>query len=82
MQAVIPIMREHGGGMIINISSMVSKMRIPGLAAYAATKSALNMLSDTARVELARKISTSSPCSHVMTRDRFPEEFPGKPRTA
>ena len=53
MQAVIPVMREQGGGLIINVSSMVSKMRIPGLAAYAATKSALNMISDTARVELA-----------------------------
>lgn len=53
MQAVIPIMRVHGGGIIINVSSMVSKMRIPGLAGYAATKSALNMMSDTARGELA-----------------------------
>ena len=53
MQAVIPIMREHGGGIIINVSSMVSKMHIPSLSAYAATKSALNMISDTARVELA-----------------------------
>ena len=53
MQAAIPVMREQGGGLIINVSSMVSKMRIPGLAAYAATKVALNMLSDTARVELA-----------------------------
>lgn len=53
MQAVIPVMREHGGGIIINISSMVSKMNIPGLAAYASTKSALNMLSDTACIELA-----------------------------
>ncbi|HEX3642621.1 MAG TPA: SDR family oxidoreductase, partial [Ktedonobacteraceae bacterium] len=53
MQAVIPIMREQGGGLIINVSSMVSKMHIPGLAAYAATKAALNMLSDTAREELA-----------------------------
>lgn len=53
MQAVIPIMREHGGGIIINVSSMVSKMRIPSLGVYAATKSALNMLSDTARIELA-----------------------------
>ncbi len=53
MQAVITIMREQGGGLIINVSSMVSKMHIPGLAAYAATKAALNMLSDTARVELA-----------------------------
>jgi short-subunit dehydrogenase len=31
---------------------MVSKMHIPGLGAYAATKAALNILSDTARQEL------------------------------
>jgi short-subunit dehydrogenase len=55
MQAAIPLMREHGGGIIINVSSMVSKMRIPALGAYAATKAALNMLSDTARVELAEE---------------------------
>jgi NAD(P)-dependent dehydrogenase (short-subunit alcohol dehydrogenase family) len=53
MQAVIPIMRKQGGGLIINVSSMVSKMHFAGLAAYAATKAALNMLSDTARGELA-----------------------------
>lgn len=53
IQAVVPYMRQAGGGMIINISSMVSKMRLPGLGTYAATKTALNMLSDTARVELA-----------------------------
>jgi NAD(P)-dependent dehydrogenase (short-subunit alcohol dehydrogenase family) len=52
MQAVIPKMRQNGGGVIINISSMVSKMHIPGLGAYAATKAALNLLSDTARQEL------------------------------
>jgi NAD(P)-dependent dehydrogenase (short-subunit alcohol dehydrogenase family) len=53
MQAAIPVMRRGGGGLIINVSSMVSKMRIPGLGAYAATKVALNMVSETARVELA-----------------------------
>jgi short-subunit dehydrogenase len=53
MQAVIPKMRTGGGGLIINVSSMVSKMRLPGLGTYAATKAALNLLSDTARVELA-----------------------------
>ncbi|MCE1253505.1 MAG: SDR family oxidoreductase, partial [Anaerolineae bacterium] len=53
MQAAIPTLRRQGGGIIINISSMVSKMHIPGLGAYAATKTALNMLSDTARGELA-----------------------------
>jgi short-subunit dehydrogenase len=53
MQAAIPVMRQAGGGLILNISSMVSKMQIPGLAGYASTKSALNMLSATARGELA-----------------------------
>ncbi len=53
MQAVIPRMRKSGGGMIVNVSSMVSKMHIPGLAGYAASKAALNILSETARHELA-----------------------------
>jgi short-subunit dehydrogenase len=52
MQAVIPIMREEKAGMILNISSMVSKNYYPGLAAYASTKYALNALSLTAREEL------------------------------
>jgi len=45
-------MKEAGGGVIVNISSMVSKLHIPGLGAYAATKAALNLLSETARYEL------------------------------
>jgi NAD(P)-dependent dehydrogenase (short-subunit alcohol dehydrogenase family) len=53
MQAVLPKMHQGGGGVIINVSSMVSRMHIPGLAAYAATKAALNVLTETARVELA-----------------------------
>ena len=53
MQAAIPVLRQRGGGLIINVTSMVSKMALPGLAGYAATKCALNSLSDTARVELA-----------------------------
>ena len=53
IQAAVPRMRAAGGGLIVNVSSMVTKMTLPGLAAYAATKAALNMLSATARVELA-----------------------------
>jgi NADP-dependent 3-hydroxy acid dehydrogenase YdfG len=52
IQAAVPIMRKRGGGIIINVSSMVSKMRLHGIGAYAATKAALNMLSDTSRGEL------------------------------
>lgn len=53
MQAVVPKMKEQGGGVIINISSTVSKMAIPGIGTYASTKYALNGLSLTARNELA-----------------------------
>ncbi len=53
MQASVPQMRAQGGGLIVNVSSMVSKMSIPGLGGYASTKAALNMLSNTARGELA-----------------------------
>jgi short-subunit dehydrogenase len=52
MQTAVPKMRSGGGGLILNISSMVSKMNIPGLSAYAATKAALNLISGTARREL------------------------------
>lgn len=52
MQAVIPAMRRQGGGAIVNVSSMTSRMVLGGIGAYAATKSALNMLSQVARREL------------------------------
>ena len=53
IQAAVPAMRRNGGGIIVNISSMTSKMAIPGLGLYASTKGALNVLSATARAELA-----------------------------
>jgi NAD(P)-dependent dehydrogenase (short-subunit alcohol dehydrogenase family) len=53
MQAVVPHMRKQGGGSIVNVSSNVSKMAIPTIGAYAATKYALNGLTLTARAELA-----------------------------
>lgn len=54
MQAVLPIMRSNGGGAIVNISSGTSRRVIPGVGPYAATKAALNTLTDVARAELAR----------------------------
>jgi short-subunit dehydrogenase len=53
MQAVIPPMRRQGGGAIVNVSSMTSRMVLPGVGGYSATKSALNMLSQVGRRELA-----------------------------
>lgn len=53
MQAVLPVMRRQGGGAIVNISSGTSRMVLPGVGAYAATKCALNMLTQVARAEFA-----------------------------
>ena len=53
MQCVIPMMRQQGGGVIINISSGLSKRIAPGVGLYASTKYALNAITLTARLELA-----------------------------
>lgn len=54
MQAVIPSMRQQGGGLILNISAPLGQMPfIPSLGAYASTKAALTVMSLTARTELA-----------------------------
>jgi len=42
MQAIVPIMRDGGGGAIVNVSSGSSRTVLPGVGAYAATKAALN----------------------------------------
>jgi short-subunit dehydrogenase len=59
MEAIIPLMREQKPleglrGMIVNVSSMVSKNYFPYLGGYASTKYALNGLSLTARTEVAK----------------------------
>jgi short-subunit dehydrogenase len=52
MQQVIPLMRNEGGGAIINISSGAALMRLPNMSPYSSLKSALAVLSLTAREEL------------------------------
>jgi NADP-dependent 3-hydroxy acid dehydrogenase YdfG len=52
MQAVIPLMRDQGGGSIVNVSSGTVFSVVPLSGAYAASKQGLAMLTDTARAEL------------------------------
>lgn len=52
MQAVIPVMRQQGGGTIINISSVAGHIPLPFHAGYSATKFALNAIGKAAAVEL------------------------------
>jgi len=52
MQLVIPVMRRQGSGTIINVSSVAGYIAVPYMAAYGATKHALNCISKAARLEL------------------------------
>ena len=54
MQAVIPVMKQQGGGTIINVSSVAGHIPLPFSAAYSATKFAMNAIGKAARVELKK----------------------------
>jgi len=54
MQAVFPVMKQQGGGAIINISSVAGHIPIPYHALYSSTKFALNALGKAARIELKK----------------------------
>jgi short-subunit dehydrogenase len=63
MQAVVPPMREQGGGTIINISSVAGHIPVPFMTPYSASKFAMNALGKGARVELKRdKIDVLTVC--------------------
>lgn len=49
---VLPVMRRHGRGRIIQISSILGLVSLPFRGAYNASKHALEALSDTLRLEL------------------------------
>lgn len=52
MRALIPIMRDRGGGRIINISSLGGRLAFPFGGLYSGSKFALEGLSDALRMEL------------------------------
>ncbi|MCA1218261.1 SDR family NAD(P)-dependent oxidoreductase [Streptomyces sp. 8L] len=53
IQAVLPHMRAAGHGRIVNVSSGATRKPMAGNSIYPATKSAVNWLSQTGRLELA-----------------------------
>ena len=53
IQEVTPIMRSHNSGIIVNVSSVVGRLGLPGSPAYISTKFALEGLSECLRYELS-----------------------------
>lgn len=81
MQATVPLMRQNGGGSVINIGSVAGIRPRPGLSWYNGTKGAVNILSKSLAVELAPdKIRVNAICP-VMGETGLLEDFMGKPDT-
>ncbi|MCU1364701.1 MAG: 3-alpha-(or 20-beta)-hydroxysteroid dehydrogenase [Ilumatobacteraceae bacterium] len=61
MQAAVPLMRETGGGSIINVASIFGMAGAEGYIAYCASKGAILAMTKTAALELAKdKIRVNS----------------------
>jgi short-subunit dehydrogenase len=70
MQAVVPVMREAGGGSIINISSVAGHIPLVFGAAYSGSKFAMNAMGKAARLELqADNIHVLSVCPGYVATD-------------
>lgn len=53
IQEVAPIMRKHGSGIIVNVSSVAGRIGFPGTPAYISSKFALEGISECMRYELS-----------------------------
>lgn len=82
MLAVVPHMRQQGGGRIVNISSIGGLVAVPHLLPYCMSKFALTGLSDGMRAELAQAgISVTTVCPGLMrTGSHINALFKGKHR--
>jgi 3-oxoacyl-[acyl-carrier protein] reductase len=81
VRAVAPLMRDNGGGVIVNVGSTAGIRPRPGLTWYNATKGAVNLGSKSLAVELAPwKIRVNVLCP-VMGEAGLLEAFMGLPDT-
>jgi 3-oxoacyl-[acyl-carrier protein] reductase len=78
-QAVLPLLRQKGGGVILNIGSTAGIRPRPGLTWYNASKGAVNLLSKSMAIELGPdKIRVNAICP-VMGVTGLLEDFMGMP---
>ncbi|MBB6735661.1 SDR family NAD(P)-dependent oxidoreductase [Cohnella zeiphila] len=82
MQAVVPYMKERGGGRIINISSVHGKRPSEFDAVYAMSKGGIKMLARESAIELAPygiTVNTIEPGAVLVERLMKPQEKPFVP---
>ena len=79
MQAVIPAMREQGGGSIVNINSGTAFMTVPQYSVYSSSKRALLGFSLTARAELEKDRIVVSEIYPFITDTNFGKNRMGNP---
>ena len=79
-QAAIPYMREQGSGQIINVSSIVGQRPLPHSGFYCASKTALNFITRSLRMELRRDNITVTLLYPGMTDTNFHEATLGAGR--
>jgi NAD(P)-dependent dehydrogenase (short-subunit alcohol dehydrogenase family) len=51
IRAILPMLRERGGGCIVNVSSVAGVAAMPAVSAYGASKAALERLSEALAIE-------------------------------
>jgi 3-oxoacyl-[acyl-carrier protein] reductase len=81
VREIVPVMREHGGGVILNIGSTAGIRPRPGLTWYNATKGAVNLVSKSLAVELAPWKIRVNCISPVMGVTGLLSDFMGVPDT-
>lgn len=81
IQAVVPLMRGQGGGVVLNIGSTAGIRPRPGLTWYNASKGAVNLLSKSLALELAGDRIRVNVLCPVMGETGMLADFMGLPDT-
>src|SRR6185295_11671875 len=73
IRACVPMMRERGGGAIVNVASVAGMVPHGGLGVYGVSKAAVIMLTKTLAVELARDNIRVNAIAPGLIQTRFSE---------
>jgi NAD(P)-dependent dehydrogenase (short-subunit alcohol dehydrogenase family) len=79
IRACVPMMRERGGGAIVNVASVAGMVPHGGLGVYGVTKAAVIMLTRTLAVELARDNIRVNAIAPGLIQTRFSEALWASP---